>query len=72
MAQTSTNKRMANRRHNASPAQRRAHDRYRDRTMAVCFRVNPRTERDVYDRLRSVPCVAAYLKELVRRDVRGV
>lgn len=54
-----------------SRAQLRAERKYRHRTRSIQLRVNPRTEREIYDRLASVPCVAAYIKELVLRDVRG-
>ncbi len=52
----------------ASNAQRRALKRYMSRVMTITVRVNPRTERDVYERLSRVDNRAGYLKSLVARD----
>ena len=54
----------------ATNAQRRAARRYQSRVRSILIRVNPRTERDVYDRLAEVENVSGYLKGLVREDVR--
>ena len=50
-------------------ARDRANARYRRRTMAVVVRVNPRTERPVYDRLLAAENKAGYIKGLVMEDV---
>lgn len=49
-------------------AQRAAMARYNDRTVQVLIRINPRTERSVYERVMSQKNKSGYIKGLIARD----
>lgn len=52
-------------------AQRAAMARYNQKTVQVLVRVNPETERAVYDRLMSQRNKCGYIKRLIARDADG-
>ena len=49
-------------------AQRAAMARYNEKTVQVLVRINPETERAVYERLMSQPNKSGYIKRLIARD----
>lgn len=53
-----------------SEAQRRAQDKYdRSNTVQVHLKLNLYTDKDILDRLNSVPNKQGYIKDLIRRDI---
>lgn len=53
-----------------SEAQRRAQDKYdRRNTVQVHLKLNLYTDKDILDRLNSVPNKQGYIKDLIRRDI---
>lgn len=53
-----------------SEAQRRAQDKYdRSNTVQVHLKLNLHTDKDILDRLNSVPNKQGYIKDLIRRDI---
>lgn len=53
-----------------SEAQRRAQDKYdRSNTVQVHLKLNLYTDKDILNRLNSVPNKQGYIKDLIRRDI---
>ena len=53
-----------------SEAKRRAQDKYdRSNTVQVHLKLNLYTDKDILDRLNSVPNKQGYIKDLIRRDI---
>lgn len=51
-------------------AQRRAQDKYDGKnTVQVHLKLNLYTDKDILDRLNSVPNKQGYIKDLIRRDI---
>lgn len=51
-------------------AQKRAQDKYdRSNTVQVHLKLNLYTDKDILDRLNSVPNKQGYIKDLIRRDI---
>lgn len=58
-------------RHMVTEAGKRAMRRYARKTVQVIFRLRKDADADIIARLSSVPNRTEYIRELVRRDVRG-
>lgn len=53
-----------------SEAQRRAQDKYdRSNTVQVHLKLNLYTDKEILDKLNSVPNKQGYIKDLIRRDI---
>lgn len=54
-----------------SQAQRAAMKRYEDKLDTFLFKLRKDNDKEIIDRLRSVPCITGYIRSLVRRDIEG-
>lgn len=56
----------------ASEAQKRATEKYdKANTKQIMMKLNKGTDADILAKLESVPNVQGYIKELIRKDIRG-
>ena len=56
----------------ATEAQSKASDKYnKENTLCVLLRLNFSTDRDVIQKLESVPSKMGYIKELIRKDMKN-
>lgn len=56
----------------ATKAQIKAVDKFnREKTKSVMLRLNKSTDADIIAKLESVPSKMGYIKELIRKDIKG-
>lgn len=54
-------------------AEIRASNKYnKEKTISVQLRLNKTTDADIISKLQSVPSKMGYIKELIRKDMKGV
>ncbi len=56
----------------ATEAQRRSNAKYdKANTKGIYLKLNTKTDADIIEKLKSVPAVQTYIKELIRKDMEA-